>query len=101
MKRRKGQNQKAYAYELQHEAHISCIKVHEEILRRHHISPNDYLNAVIEGIFLLFPELDETKSVRGYKDRMRKAEEDIGDVFPNLKKKEEKKQGEEKEGKDK
>lgn len=99
--RTKGANKKAFAYELQRGAHISCIKKHENILRKHSISPNEYLSAVIEGMFLLFPELDETKSVQNYKSRMRKVEEEIEKVFPFLKEKreekkvEEKKQGEE------
>jgi len=107
LKRKKGENQKAHIYELQQGAHVVCLRAHENILRKHHISPNDFLNAVIEGMFLLFPELDETKSMRGYKDRMRKAEEEIENAFPYLKRKEvekkveEKKQGEEKGEKDK
>ena len=92
----KGQPRKAYEYELQAGAHIQCQRMHKAIQEKHRISPNDYLNAVIEGMFLLFPELDETKSVRGYKDRMRKAEEEIGVAFPHLKKKEEEKKVEEK-----
>ena len=101
----KGQPKKAYEYELQQGAHVVCLREHQTILNKHHISPNDYLNAVIEGMFLLFPELDETKSVRGYRSRMRKAEEEIVTAFPHLKKNEEekkveeKKQGEEKEEK--
>ena len=104
----KGQPKKAYEYELQQGAHVVCLREHQTILNKHHISPNDYLNAVIEGIFLLSPELDETKSVRGYRSRVRKAEEEIVNIFPHLKEKkegekkaEEKKQGEEKGGKDK
>lgn len=105
LKRKKGENQKAHVYELQRGAHVVCLRAHENILRKHRISPNDYLNAVIEGMFLLFPEIDETKSMRDYQSRMRKAEEEIGKAFPHLKKKEgekkveEKKQGGEKEEK--
>ena len=101
----KGMNQKAYLYALQQGAHISCLRIHKGILSKHRISPNDYLNAVIEGMFLLFPELDETKNMREYRSRMRKAEEEIEKAFPHLKKKEgekkveEKKQGGEKEEK--
>lgn len=96
MTRGKGMNQKAYVYALQHGAHLSCLRTHEEIMRKHRISQNDYLNAVIEGMFLLFPELAETRTMVDYKDRMHKAEEEIENAFPHLKKKKEKKQVEEK-----
>jgi hypothetical protein len=105
LKRKKGENQKAHVYELQRGAHVVCLIAHENILRKYHISQNDYLNAVIEGMFLLFPELGETKTMRDYQSRMRKAEEEIEAAFPHLKKKEgekkveEKKQGVEKEEK--
>ena len=105
LKKKKGENQKAYVYELQQGAHVVCLRAHENILRKYHISQNDYLNAVIEGMFLLFPELAETRTMKDYQSRMRKAEEEIRVAFPNLKKKEEekkdeeKKQGEEKEEK--
>ena len=96
LKRKKGENQKAHAYELQHGAHVVCLREQETILRKHRISPNDYLSAVIEGMFLLFPELDETKNMREYRSRMRKAEEEMGKAFPHLKKKGEEKKVEEK-----
>ena len=105
LRRKKGENQKAYVYELQRGAHRKCIEIHEGILRKHRISPNDYLNAFIEGMFLLSPELAETRTMKDYHTRMRKAEDEIGIAFPHLKKKEEekkdeeKKQGEEKEEK--
>ena len=92
----KGKPKKAYEYELQAGAHIQCQRTHKAILEKHRISPNDYLNAVIDGMFLLFPELAETRTMVDYKSRMRKAEEEIEAAFPNLKKKKEEKQGEEK-----
>lgn len=100
LKRKKGENQKAHVYELQRGAHVVCLRAHENIMRKHRISPNDYLNAVIDGMFLLFPELAETRTMVDYKSRMRKAEEEIGNAFPYLKKKreEEKKVGEKKQG---
>ena len=96
LKKKKGENQKAHVYELQRGAHVVCLRAHENILRKHRISQNDYLNAVIEGMFLLFPELEETRTMKDYQSRMRKAEEEIGIVFPNLKKKEEEKKVDEK-----
>ena len=91
LQRKKGESQKAHVYELQRGAHVVCLRVHENIMRKYHISQNDYLNAVIEGMFLLFPELAETKSMLDYKTRMRKAEDEIGIAFPNLKRKAEEK----------
>ncbi|GAH24948.1 unnamed protein product [marine sediment metagenome] len=102
IERTKGQPKKAVEYEIQSGAHIQCQRMHKAILEKHHISPNDYLNAVIGGMFLVFPELEETRSMKDYKSRMRKAEEEIEIAFPHLekqkeeKKVEEKKQGEEK-----
>ena len=96
IERTKGQPKKALEYELQSGAHIQCQRLHKAILEKHHISQNDYLNAVIEGMFLLFPELEETRSMKDYHTRMRKAEDEIGIAFPNLKKKEEEKKDEEK-----
>lgn len=89
----KGMNQKAYLYALQRGAHISCLRIHEGIMRKNRISSDDYLNAVVEGLFLLFPELEETKSMKEYKSRERKAIEEIEEKFPYLKeiKKEEEK----------
>jgi len=81
----KGMNQKAHLYELQQGAHIKCVKIHEEIVRKYHISSNDYLNAVVDGLFQLFPELEETKTVKDYNSRERKAKEEIEEKFPYLK----------------
>ena len=89
--RGKGMNQKAYQYALQRGAHISCLRTHEGIMRKYRISSNDYLNAVLSGLFLLFPDLEETKSMREYKSRERKAKEEIEENFPYLKKKKEEK----------
>lgn len=96
LKKKKGENQKAYVYELQRGAHVVCLRAHENIMRKYHISQNDYLTAVIDGLFLLFPEMEETRTMKDYKSRMRKAEEEIGKAFPHLKKKEREKKVEEK-----
>ena len=85
--RTKGQNQKAHEYELQRGAHVVCLRAHEGIMRKHRISRNDYLNAVVDGLFLLFPELEETKAVKDYNSRSRKAKEEIEEKFPYLKEK--------------
>jgi len=90
----KGMNQKAYVYALQRGAHISCLGIHEGIMRKYRISSNDYLNAVVDGLFLLFPELEETKSMKDYNSRSRKAKEEIEEKFPYLKEMEEKKEKE-------
>ena len=92
----KGMNQKAYLYALQQGAHISCLRIHEGIMREHRISSNDYLKAVIDGLFQLSPELEETKSLKEYKSRERKATEEIEEKFPYLKELKEKKKEEEK-----
>lgn len=96
IERTKGQPKKAFEYEIQTGAHIQCQRTHKAILESNRISPNDYLNAVIEGMFLLFPELAETRTMVDYHSRMRKAEEEIGVAFPHLKKKEGEKKVEEK-----
>ena len=82
----KGMNQKAYLYALQRGGHISCLRIHEGIMRKYRISGNEYLNAVVDGLFQLFPEIEETKSLKGYKSRERKAKEEIEKQFPYLKK---------------
>ena len=94
--RKKGQNKKAHEYELQRGAHVVCLRTHEGIMRKYRISSNDYLNAVLSGLFLLFPELEETKSMMEYKTRERKAKEEIEENFPYLKELKEKKKEEEK-----
>ena len=91
LKRTKGQNKKAHEYEVQRGAHVFCLRTHEGIMRKYRISSNDYLNAVVDGLFLLFPEMNETKSLKEYKSRERKAKEEIEEKFPYLKKKEEEK----------
>ena len=83
--RTKGQNQKAHEYELQRGAHVVCLRTHEGIMRKHRISSNDYLNAVVDGLFQLSPELEETKAVKDYNSRARKAKEEIEKQFPYLK----------------
>jgi len=54
-------------------------------MRKYRISSNDYLNAVVDGIFLLFPDMEETKSLKEYRSRERKAKEEIEKQFPYLK----------------
>ena len=83
----KGMNQKAYLYALQRGAHISCLRIHEGIMRKYRISSNDYLNAVVDGLFQLFPDMEETKGIKDYNSRMRKAKEEIEENFPYLKEK--------------
>ena len=90
----KGMNHKAYLYALQQGAHISCLRIHEGIMREHRISSNDYLKAIIDGLFQLSPELEETKSLKEYKSRQRKATEEIEEKFPYLKELKEKKKEE-------
>ena len=90
--RKKGQNQKAHVYELQTGVHISCQRTHEGILKKHRLSQNEYTNAVFDGLFELFPELSESKSMKDFESRKKKAEEEIEAAFPNLKKKGEKKE---------
>ena len=92
----KGQPKNAYKHELQSGAHVSCQRVYQGILEKHHISQNEYIGAVINGLFELFPEMDETKAMKEYNDHRKKAEEEIETIFPHLKKKEEKKVGEKK-----
>jgi len=83
--RKKGQNQKAHEYELQRGAHVVCLRTHEGITRKYRISSNDYLSAVIDGLFQLFPDMEETKSLKEFKSRERKAKEEIEKQFPYLK----------------
>lgn len=94
--RKKGQSQKAHEYELQRGAHVLCLRTREGIMRKYSISGNDYLNAVVEGLFQLSPEIEETKSMKEYESRERKAEEEIEEQFPYLKELKEKKKGEKK-----
>ena len=83
--RGKGMNKKAHLYELQHSAHISCLRIQERILRKYKISSNDYLNALVEALFQLLPELEETKALKDYNSRARKAKEEIEKAFPHIK----------------
>ena len=81
----KGMNQKAYLYALQRGAHISCLQIQEGIMKKYRISSNEYLNAIIDGLFQLFPDMEETKSLKDYNSRERKAKEEIEEKFPYLK----------------
>lgn len=88
----KGMNQKAYLHALQRGVHISCLRIYEGIMRKYRISSNDYLNAVVDGLFQLFPEIKETKTVKDYNSRAKKAKEEIEEKFPYLKENEKKKE---------
>ena len=98
IKKEKGMNQKAYEYALKQETHISCLRIHDGIMRKHRISSNDFLDAVMDGLFLLFPEIEETKSMKNYNSRVQEAKEEIEEVFPYLKEEEGAKKKEEEEG---
>lgn len=89
---KKGQARSAYKFELQNDVHVQCQRVHNEILEKYHLSQNAYASAVFDGLFELFPELRETKAVNDFESRKKKAEEEIENNFPYLKK-EEKKSG--------
>jgi len=99
IKKRKGQSIKAHTYELQHGAHIDCLRIHEGILRKYRISSNDYLKAIVDGLFQLFPEIKETKSVKEYNSRARKAKEEMEKAFPYIKELEKKEKAKKKEEK--
>ena len=88
----KGQPKNAYKYEMQNGVHIACQRTHNEILEKYHLSQDAYASAVFEGLFELFPELEESKSMKGFNSRKKKAEAEIESNFPYLKK-EEKKSG--------
>ena len=83
----KGQPKNAYKYEMQNSVHIACQRIHEGILEKYQLSQNAYANAVFEGLFELFPKLSESKSMKDFESRKKKAEEEIESAFPNLKKK--------------
>ena len=87
----KGQPKNAFKYELQNGVHVQCQRTYEGILEKHQLSQNAYMNAVFEGLFELFPELSETKSMKDFESRKKKAEKEIEKAFPNLKKMEKKK----------
>lgn len=91
VKHTKGEPKKAYEYELRTGAHIRCQKIHKEILEKHRLSPNEYAGAIITGMLELFPEIRETKSVKDYDERKKKAEEEIGNAFTYLKERDEEK----------
>lgn len=88
---KKGQPKNAYKYEIRNGVHIACQRIHEGILEKYQLSQNAYTNAVFEGLFGLFPELRETKAVKDFESRKKKAEKEIEKAFPNLKKMEKKK----------
>ena len=82
----KGQPKNAYKYEIQNGVHAQCQRTHEGILKKYRLSQSEYMSAVFEGLFALFPEMSETKAVNDFESRKKKAEEEIEIAFPNLKK---------------
>jgi hypothetical protein len=84
IKKEKGVNQKAYEVELELGRHTTCAREQQAILDKHQISPWLYIQAIIAGLFQLFPELEETKSVKEYSKRLRDAKEELKSVFPHL-----------------
>jgi hypothetical protein len=87
IKHTKGQPKNAYKYELQNSVHIACQRIHNGILEKYQLSQNAYANAVFEGLFEILPALRESKSMKDFESRKKKAEEEIENAFPNLKEK--------------
>jgi len=72
--------------EVDNEVHDGCMrKKTHEIMQSHRISGSDYLQALIDGLFELFPELNETTSMTDYRSRERKAKLELEETFPFLK----------------
>lgn len=84
-KKKKGQQKVAYEEELRSGAHRVCRGIYAGILKKHRISNANFLQAFIQGITELFPEINETKEIKAYKKRLRDAQEEIAELFPNVK----------------
>lgn len=82
IRREKGKPRKAYEYELHTGMHVNCVQRRNEILQRHEVSTGAYISAVIEGLVKLFPEVEETESVNGYRKREKAAKDEIRARFP-------------------
>lgn len=82
---KKGQQQGAYEAELRSEAHRICAATYAGILKKHRISNHNFMRAFISGITELFPEINETKAMKEYKNRMRDVQDEVDEEFPNLK----------------
>lgn len=85
LRKTKGMSQDAYMYELEKGAHSKCLREQKAILQKYHISGDDYLHAVVNGLFELFPELSDTKALRNYEALMKKMKEEMEEKFPYLK----------------
>lgn len=85
LKKTKGMNRDGYEYSLQKRAHITCLRKQKSILQKYHVSGDDYLHAVVNGLFELFPELNETKEIREYNSQLKKMKEEREKEFPYLK----------------
>lgn len=88
----KGQAKHAFKYEIENGVHVQCQRTHEGILKKYRLSQSEYMSAVFEGLFEVSPELRETKAVKDFESRKKKAEKEIEKAFLNLKKKVEKEQ---------
>lgn len=91
LRKTKGMSQDAYKYELEKGAHIKCLREQQAISQKHHISKENYLFAVVNGLFELFPEVGDTKALKQYNSRIKKMNEEIDEKFPYLKELKEKK----------
>lgn len=85
IRKEKGMSQKAYEAELQLGRHINCAKKQQTILSKHQISTGHYMEALIVGLYQLFPEINDTKSIKEYSKRLKEAKEELESVFPYLK----------------
>ncbi|GAI08002.1 unnamed protein product, partial [marine sediment metagenome] len=97
LKKTKGMSQDAYRYELEKGAHIKCLREQKAILQKHEISGDEYLHAVVNGIFELFPKLSDTKALQDYNSQIKKMGEEMDEKFPYLKEVKEKMMDEAKE----
>lgn len=84
VKKIKGMSQDAYRYELEKGAHIKCLREQKAIMQKYHISGDDYLRAVVNGLFELLPELSDTKALKQYNSQIKKMKEEMDEKFPYL-----------------
>ena len=89
IEKKKGMSRVVYESSLARGAHIDCIKTRDSILKKHHATGIDFLASVADGMFQLFPELAETKSMKEFKKRVDQANSELEKAFPYVKKKEE------------
>lgn len=87
----KGTRKNELSYQQQARLHNSCINKHLQIIKKHEVSPNNEMTALLRGLLELHPEVEQTKPVFDYRNKQDMAKEEVLTAFPRLREKEKEK----------